>query len=212
MTVSQLIEHLLANGPLAGTGSSGAPSRSQSDFSGAAQQIVEILLAGEPRLVEATVHLPKRGTVWVAAFTGPAGRQMWRTTGLTDRNQALLVARKWEADAREERARLGRTPRTPVWRVRRPASETPTGPMTQKEVAMLLGISERAVREIEHRALRKIRSHPLMREVWRQYLAGELDEEQLILTAAEIEALYNLVSSTEERRLLQKVLRLTQSE
>jgi predicted transcriptional regulator len=81
--------------------------------------------------------------------------------------------------------------------------------LTQKEVAMLLGISERAVRDIEHRALRKIRSHPLMREVWRQYLNGELDEAQLLLTPAEIEALFNLVSSTEERRLIQKVLRLT---
>ena len=84
--------------------------------------------------------------------------------------------------------------------------------MTQKEVAVLLGISERAVRDIEHRALRKIRSLPLMREVWRQYLNGELDEAQLILTSDEIQALFNLVSSTEERRLLQKVLRLTQSE
>ena len=51
-----------------------------------------------------------------------------------------------------------------------------------------------------------------MREVWRQYLNGELDEAQLLLTPAEIEALFNLVSSTEERRLIQKVLRLTQSE
>jgi hypothetical protein len=137
---------------------------------------------------------------------------VWQSTGLTDRAQALLVARKWEAEAREERARLGHTPWRPLWRVRRPASDTPTGPLTQKEVAMLLGISERAVRDIEHRALRKIRSHPLMREVWRQYLNGELDEAQLLLTPAEIEALFNLVSSTEERRLIQKVLRLTQSE
>jgi len=43
-------------------------------------------------------------------------------------------------------------------------------------------------------------------------LNGELDEAQLILTSDEIQALFNLVSSTEERRLLQKVLRLTQSE
>jgi hypothetical protein len=97
MTATQLIEHLLANEPLTGTRSSEAPSRSQSSFSGAAQQIVEILLTGdplaEPRLVEASVHLPKRGTVWVATFTGSEGGQNWRSTGLTDREQALLVAR-----------------------------------------------------------------------------------------------------------------------
>jgi hypothetical protein len=181
-----------------------------------ATEIVNRLLEAQPvgwvPVMEASVHRSNRSQVWQAVYTSATGGQEWKSTGLTDRAQALLVARKWEAEAREERARLGPTPRMPVWRVRRPTSDTSTGPLTQKEVAMLLGISERAVREIEHRALRKIRRHPLMREVWRQYLAGELDEHQLMLTPAEIEALFNLVSSTEERHLLQKVLRLTQSE
>ena len=175
-------------------------------------RLLEEQSVGVVPVTEASVHRPKRSRIWQAVFTSASGGQEWKSTGLTDRAQALLVARKWEAEAREQRARMGHTPRRPVWRVRRPASDTSTGPLTQKEVAMLLGISERAVREIEHRALRKIRSHPLMREVWRQYLNGELVEAQLLLTPAEIEALFNLVSSTEERRLIQKVLRLTQSE
>ena len=155
-------------------------------------RLLEEQSVGVVPVTEASVHRPKRSRIWQAVFTSASGGQEWKSTGLTDRAQALLVARKWEAEAREQRARMGHTPRRPV--------------------AMLLGISERAVREIEHRALRKIRSHPLMREVWRQYLNGELVEAQLLLTPAEIEALFNLVSSTEERRLIQKVLRLTQSE
>ncbi|MGO8928289.1 MAG: sigma factor-like helix-turn-helix DNA-binding protein [Limisphaerales bacterium] len=176
-----------------------------------ATEIVNRLLEAQPAggvpVFEASVHRPKRSQIWQAVFTGPAGGQTWRSTGLADRTQALLVAKQWEREARAERARLGRAAKKPVWRVRRTEPGSGIG-LTQKEVALLLNLSERAVREIEHRALRKIRSHPLMREVWRQYLAGELDEAQLILTPAEIQALFNLASSTEERRLLQKVLAL----
>lgn len=207
MNAAQLIELLLA-----GTRSSGAPTRSQSSFDGAAQQIVRILLAQEPVaeswLAEASVHLPKRGTVWVATFTGPAGRQMWRTTGLTDRAQALLVARKWEAEAREQRTRLGQTPRMPVWRVRRAEPGSGIGPLTQRKTALLLGISERAVREIERRAIEKLSRHPLLLDVWQRYLGGELDEHQPALTQDEIEALFNLTRTPEEQHLIEKVLAL----
>jgi hypothetical protein len=209
MTATQLIELLLA-----GARSSGAPTRSQSSFSGAAQDIVRTLLGEVPmtesRLVEATVHLPKRSRIWQAVFTSATGGQEWRTTGLTNRDQALLVAKDWEAKARAERAK-DRTVRKPILRVRR--SEPGFGPplLTQREVAQLLHMSERGVREAERRAFRKLRSHPLLREIWQKYLVGELDEEQLILTSEEIQALFNLASSTEEQHLIEKVLRLIQS-
>ena len=74
--------------------------------------IVEVLLGDRlfPHLPisEATVHLPKRSRVFQAVFTGPEGGQVWRSTGLTDRDQALLVAKKWEREARTERAKIGR--------------------------------------------------------------------------------------------------------
>jgi DNA-binding CsgD family transcriptional regulator len=207
MTATQLIE-LLLGGPT----SSEAPTRSQSSFSGAAQQIVRILLAQEPvaesRLVEASVHLPKRGTVWVATFTGAGGGQEWRTTGLTDRNQALLVAKDWEAKAREQRARMGHTPRKPILRIRRSASSTEISGLSQRETALLMGISERAVREIEHRAIEKLRRHPLLREIWQKHLSGELDEHQPTLSQDEVEALFNLARTPEEQRLVCKVLAL----
>jgi hypothetical protein len=215
MNAAQLIEHLLANEPLAGTRSSGAPTRSKSSFSGAAQRIVQSLLAEQPvaesRLVEATVHLPKRGTVWVATFTGAEGGPVWKSTGLTDRDQALLVAKDWEAKAREQRAK-GRTPRKPMLRVRR--SEPGFGPplLSQREVARLLHMSERGVREAERRAFQKLRNHPLLKQVWRQYVRGELDEEHFLLTHDEVEALFNLARTPEEQHLIEKVLRLTQNE
>jgi hypothetical protein len=59
-----------------------------------AQTIVAMLL--EEPLCEASVHRPKRGQVWVATFTGPAGGQIWRSTGLTDYDQAFVVAKQWE--------------------------------------------------------------------------------------------------------------------
>lgn len=141
---------------------------------------------------EASVHLPKRSRVWQAVFTGPEGGQVWRSTGLTDREQALLVAKQWEREARAEHAKLGRSPRRPAMCVRRTTPLTGTGPLTQREVAMLLNISERAVKAIERRAIQKLRNHPMLREVWQQFLSGELDEDQLILTSEEVEALFHL--------------------
>ena len=186
-----------------------------SDLHEAARHIVKILLDDEPltegSVNEATVHRPRRSQVWVATFTGPTGGQVWRTTGLTDRQQALLLAKTWEAEARAQRLSLGRSPRKPTLRVRGHEPGTAwSGPLTQKEVAMLLNMSERGVREIERRAFQKLLKHPMLREVWQKYLAGELDEEDFRLTAAEIEALYSLAQTPTEDRLSEKVLRLTQ--
>ena len=159
---------------------------------------------------EATVYRPRRGQIWVASFTGPTGGQTWKSTGSTDREQALVVAKHWEAEARAQRARLGRTVRMPTVRVRRPETGAGRGLLTQKEVARLLNMSERGVREVERRAFEKIRNHPLMRQVWQQYLAGELDEQQGTLTPEEVQALCQAARTSEECQLLRKVLRLIQ--
>src|SRR5439155_11713742 len=90
---------------------------SHSDLKRLAANIVDAVLAdsmGSIEITEASVHRPARSLVWVATFTGPDGGQIWRSTHLTDRAQALLVARRWEKEARGERARLGRTRQKPV--------------------------------------------------------------------------------------------------
>jgi hypothetical protein len=74
---------------------------------------------------------------------------------------------------------------------------------------MLLNLSERSVREIERRAFRKLRSHPALKEVWQQFLAGELGEDSSSsLSHEEVAALFRLARTTEERQVLRKVLRL----
>ena len=79
----------------------------------AATAIVNSLLDDEPLaaapVCEASVHLPRRSRIWVAAFTGPSGGQVWRSTGLTDRDQALLAPNYM-------RARTGRRRLRPVGR------------------------------------------------------------------------------------------------
>jgi hypothetical protein len=67
-------------------------------------------------------------------------------------------------------------------------------------------MSERAVREVERRALQKLRQHPLLRQVWRQFLTGESDEHGLVLTQEEIEALFAVARTLAERLLIQKIL------
>jgi len=144
-----------------------------------ASQIVEILLndtvEAKTSFSEATVHLPARGTVWIATFTGAEpGQQVWRSTGLRDRQKALALARSWESQAREQRRASGYLPRKPTIHVRR--QDRAGEHMTQREVARVLGMSVRGVREVERRAFRKLRNHPLLRQAWQQHLAGDLEE------------------------------------
>lgn len=176
----------------------------------AANRVVRCLLdesaVADAIVCEASVHRAKRSLVWMASFTGPAG-QAWRSTGLTDRNQALLLARVWEKEASRQRTAAGHIAAKPTLRVghREPGTG---GPLSQREVALLLGISERAVRLVERRAIQKLFNHPSLRQVWRRYLAGELDEGQWNLTPEEISALFKLARTAQEWLLLKKVTRM----
>ncbi len=124
-------------------------------------RIVVGLLLEEPLLAEATVRLPPRSRKWVAVFTGDEpGVQMARSTGLSDRQAALDLARRWEEEARQRRAQ------------RQPGSGTKRiapGGFTQAQVGALLGLSTRSVRAIERRAVRKLLRHPLVQKVWKEF-------------------------------------------
>jgi hypothetical protein len=193
-----LIERLLQTEPQAGMQSTRT--------SEAARRVVRFLLDESPfaeaPICEASVHRPTRSRVWVATFTGPTGGQIWRSTGLASRDQALLLAKRWESEARAQRA--AGTPVRPKLRVGRREPGT-AGPLTQKEIAQLLNISERAVRLIERRAIQKLFNHPALRQVWRKYLAGELDEDLWNLTQEEINALLRLARTAQEWLLLRRV-------
>lgn len=178
-----------------------------------ALRIAEILLAGDGQtcarsLIEASVHLPKRGKRWVATFRDGSGRQLWKSTGLIDRGAALALARSWEEEARHNRPVQGERPPT---RLRLSGSTNGPGLFTQREVALLLRISERAVREIERRAMEKLRRHPALQALWREWVKGEMKETiqstaQWELSASEITAVYNLARTDAERQLLAKMM------
>jgi hypothetical protein len=172
----------------------------------AAERIAGYLLD----LAEATVRRPPRSKRWVAVFTGvEPGEQVWRSTGLTDRAAALALAREWEAEARRRRAQPGRLPRKPTARVRHGSPEAAAGLLTQAEAAAILGISVRAVREIERRAFEKLRRHPALRQFWREYV-GEAEEQpeesEAILSDSEVAAVMALARTGTERLALAKLL------
>jgi hypothetical protein len=150
------------------------------------------------------VHRPRRGRIYVASFTGAAGQQ-WKSTGEADPALALARAQEFEAAARVQRANSGRPARMQRQRLRPPAGVAGGG-LTQREVGLLLGLSERAVRAIEKRALRKLAQHPRLQEIWRQFRAGELTEQEHRLSALEIQALWGLTRSPAERAALRKAL------
>jgi hypothetical protein len=172
-----------------------------------AERVVEILL--NPGLIEATVRLPPRSGIWVAVYTGSEpGKQIWRTTGLTDREAALTLARKWETEARRQRAASSVLSRKPTIRVRYGSGEAAIGLLTQKEVAAVLGLSVRAIREIERRAFEKLRRHPALRQFWREHVIGDVEENVRShdFSRPEVAALFGLVRTRLERRALHKVL------
>ena len=88
--------------------------------------------------------------------------------------------------------------------------------LTQMEVALILGISERAVREIERRAFDKLRRHPALKNFWREQNVGESNETRLgaasewALSPTEVAAVYGLARTPAERQALRKLLALTQ--
>jgi hypothetical protein len=178
MTAMNLIERLLQMEPRSGSQRTQAYTALPPTPQEAAEAIVGVLLGDVP-VCEAGVYRPRRGQVWVASFTGPTGGQTWRSTGLTDRTQALLRAKNWEAKALAQRTRLGPRLRKPNLRVGRGQPGVSAALLSQKEVAQLLRMSERGVRAIERRAFQKIRNHPLRRRAWNQYLSGELEEHRL---------------------------------
>ncbi len=190
----------------------GCAADPQSDPQSAARHIVTVLLEEEPQsefsIMEVTVYRPRRSTIWVATFTGPMGGQIWRTTGVANRAEALRLAKQWEQEARIKRAQMGIARKLGI-RVR---SSDPTAALglSQKEVARILHMSERAVRAVEARAFRKLRRHPALRQLWREYFGRELAEESWRLTPAEITALFDVAVAAEEIDLIEKVVRIIQ--
>lgn len=172
-------------------------------------QIVSWLLEGKYSVQqifgEASVHRPHRGRTWQASFTGPFGGQVWKSTGTDDHATAQAIAQGYEVAARAQRARSSRAGPQPSVRHRQVLGRSGGG-LTQREVAMLLKISERGVRTIERRALRKLAQHPQLREIWRSYLAGEISEQAHHLSAPEIQALLGLARNPAEHDTLLKVL------
>ncbi len=181
-----------------------------------ASQLVEVLLEPDAPnascIVEASVHPLLRGKVWRASFRDETGRQRWRSTGTTDRVLALARAKRWEREARHRRGAGPRPPRRALIRVIGGNGESAAG-FTQKEVAIMMQISERAVRNIERRAFEKLRRNPVLRALWHEWNQGEI-EEQIVrrsdwkLTPAEVTAVYALAQTPAEREVIRKVMAL----
>jgi hypothetical protein len=119
------------------------------------------------------------------------------------------VADKWEAEARRKRAVLPIRPTVPV---RAGSGENALGTLTQREVALIMKISERAVRAIERRAIEKLRKHPALKQVWRELQGHDIEEGgvhmEYGLSQAEMEAVLGLARTAYERSVVRKLLRI----
>jgi hypothetical protein len=181
------------------------------------RELVQMLLETDDppsarALIEASVHLSTRGKRFNASFRDETGRQVSRTTGLTDRGAALALARAWEKEAQIRRIAQGAKPKKPTIRVRPGSSEIAAGLLSQAEVGLILGVSERAVREIERRAFAKLLNHPDLRRFWREWQTGEVQEtaagrpKDSRLSRTEIAAVFALAKTLSERQALKKLI------
>jgi hypothetical protein len=140
---------------------------------------------------------------------------VWKSTGQRDRRAAQVIADQLAAEAKRKRAAQGGLPRKPTIRVRPGSGEHSLGLLTQAEVAAILRVSERTVREIERRAFEKLRNHPALREFWREWQTGKIGEAIVPPTAeydfssSEIEALLSLARTPIERHAIRKVIAMT---
>ena len=163
-------------------------------------------------IIEASVHRPRRGRLYVASYRDETGRQRWQRTGLSDRKAALILAQEWEAAAARRRRGLGsRHQQKALVRVTAGGGTGTEGLFTQKVVAALLRISERAVRNIERQAIEKLRRHPDLRAIWQEWVKrgikeGVVPAANWELNRSEIAALYGLAQTPAERTLLQRLL------
>jgi DNA-binding NarL/FixJ family response regulator len=167
-------------------------------------------------LIEASVHLPRRGTIFVASFTDESGRQIQRSTHQRNRTAAQALADQWETDAQRKRAATqAAQPGKPRIRVRFASPERQAGVLSHAEIAARMALSTRTVRKIEAQALRKLFTHPKLRAFWREHTTGEVEESAVpgqaswILSPSEIGALFALARTAVERRLLTKLLVIT---
>jgi hypothetical protein len=183
--------------------------------------IVEILIHADGpvsarHLVEVSVHLPSRGTRWIASFRDERGRHVWRSTGLRDREPALALGKRWEAEAKRKRSAQGAAPTRLAICVRPGSTVKGFGGFSQQEVAAIMRISRRTVREVERTALAKLRSHPALQDFWREWTTGDIKETRLpvakqwVLSRAEVAAVNALAETPIERQALRKLLALTQ--
>ena len=114
------------------------------------------------------------------------------------------MARRWEEQARRKRAAQGALPRKPTMRYGLASL------LTQREVGLIMGLSDRTIRQIEKEAFAKVRS--ALSAFWREYTGGNLEEaNDWALSRAEVAALYRLTRTSAERQALTKLLNLMAS-
>jgi Sigma-70, region 4 len=84
--------------------------------------------------------------------------------------------------------------------------------LTQKEVAVIMKVSEPAVRDIERRAIEKLRNHPALKQIWQELHGRDIDEGAVPtacqLSRAEEVAILALAQTPFERHVALKLLRV----
>jgi len=183
------------------------------------QLIIEILLEENTppsarSLIEASVHLSTRGKTYNAAFRDALGQPRWKSTGLRSREKALRLARAWERAEKRKREAPENLAAKELIGLR--SGRAPG--FSEEEVAAILRVSVRTVREDTKRAFAKLRRNPLLRQLWREWLGDEVQEAfeatgtDWRLSQEEIDAVLTMAKTSLELRALRKLTRLASAD